>query len=310
MAIENRAQFVNYSAAWTRFGALQHVWFEQHGLVHTNLRLEHIGFSDNYEAIQVMKAPGAVTMEYPRQWPNILEHLQFLVKELDDFPMACFRLGFMQYGGPLGRHVFNVMRSMQGFHAFRKMEHVKYAFQKIPDTSSSADWVEPQQNWIAFRASLEKVGSLLEKKWRLDSLNEYRKIAKEAKPSKVTHHVALEYFHVLHLAAAWYHQHRPHMVDALYNLAVLNAARGAQPTATGLLQSCNELIRQDQDVYPEAFQNQVAELYQQAQKALPARARASLELLDDLEVNDIFHRYWCLEDLSYGHITLENVAVG
>lgn len=236
---------LKYLCAWAAFGANTSYLNSTLRAIQTDLHEDNIIQSKG--EVVIVDLDDLFWIDYPADWPKICRAYMPLFRWLDSNRTAAFRFGYLQNGGPIGRMVFDRLRSDYGLNAFREMEDVTYE----PDIKTSwnrlsEESVEADRRWRELRDKKLRYGNLRTRKLVYTSvgrwIKELERLSEKLRLSEEERQDVEEYYYLKNLCAAYLNGNGGHLCEAILVLYWINRCRLKLITASGYLYLAKNML--------------------------------------------------------------------
>lgn len=288
--------------AWIDEGSYRHHWYEKLGCIHTDLHKDNYIYTTQ-DKLVICDLGGIIKIDYPIEWNKLTLELVPLLSSLDDFELSAFRFGFIQNGGPIGRKIFDILRTNYNLNAFRNIEKIDYEIPIEEELSSSTtDEIQRQQKeWISLKSKFNH-GKFDPDLTDLDlgNLDAWRKHYKSLNLEPKDEMKVFEFQYYYHLAAAFYHRNLTCWLEALENLAVVFNRYGKNIEAAGLMLLCNKVCEVNNIPKLNPARKEITKNLKAALSYISKNQKSKIEELLELpEMQYIFHFLWALDDIAF-----------
>lgn len=237
-------------------------------------------------------------IDYPDDWELLPTALMSLLNWLEQESAAAFRFGYMTYGGPVARCVFDTLRRQNGINAFNEGELLYQPHEDAPAPVSLERIRAMDKRWRSERVLLRKK-DFISRDPTVDALDEWR--AERARRGQSGPSATDEFYYRKHLIAAQFAGSLYHTLEALLNLQGYFTALDRRFEAAGLARYCQALVSQFRDRISSELIAQVDETARISWQRVGREFREQLEILP-LDFT-VFRYIWSIEDSLVGIIT-------
>jgi hypothetical protein len=276
--------------SWAIFGARMAGGHEA-GVVFTDLHRDNLA-SDRSGDIVIIDYGDVDKVLFPNEWELLPTALLSLLSWLSNDFSAAFRFGYLHYGGPIAKLVFDSLRSDFGVNSLRDFQE----FNSAPPPTAKEEYTLKKLDYLAQEWRQRRdgwpLGNISKGSLNLEDLDRWR--GNGNGPKLRLNFEADEYHYKKHLLASLAHGSLIHFFEALLNLQALYFTKKELVKAAGLAHYCDQLCVTLTDHVPDQMKEQLQYLEQRS--FYPFNVVALVKELPMIE--NVFHWIWCLDDYA------------